>query len=241
MGTLRTSITTVVFLLFFCLSAQAQEDQAPPGEPIAQRVVGEIVHDREAKTITYTVHHPSYIRVRAGIADGPLYLTLVNWKKQEPGTYTVGYTGLDTEKAVYTLHYFTEGDEDARGLRLSEILPHPAQLAVGKALPATQITYLQKNLDRGRIYDPPLKLDVIENKRLVIDMADEDKEWFVRERFQVHIFVDDIFVHGDLEGYLPYVWNIDTEGISKGGHTVTVNLNGFADHIAAATLSFVVE
>jgi hypothetical protein len=57
-----------------------------------------------------------------------------------------------------------------------------------------------------------------------------------RERFSLHVFLDNILIQGELNGYTPYDFIFDPSGINDGDHLLTVNLAGFNDHFAVTGL-----
>lgn len=242
-----------------CLAAYivkpARAADAAAASAVSQGVVTETSFDRDAGTVSYTLTSAAYVRLRVGAEDGPMYATVVDWQRREAGTQSESYAGtaLEGGKAVFSLNYFTDNDADARGLKLTELLPHPAQVAVGKALPSVLINQIHKAHTRDACRDPSIIVRVAgarqakEGYRLrpgsavVIDISARDRRWFVRERFQVHIFVDDVFVHGILEGYVPYTWNFNLKDLNPGRHVIAVNLVGYADHIGSALAPVMVE
>jgi len=215
-------------------------------------VARDVVLDKEHKTISYTLNCPAFIRIRLGTEEGPLYQTLVNWENKDTGRHVETYYGLDDKGIVFTFNYFTQGDEDRYGLELGEILPSPAQLAIGKTLPVARLNQLHKNHAREICHDPKIILTlkgakkngmvVVKNDApLKIEIDKKDKAWFTKERFQVHIFLDDVVMQTDLDGYTPYVWNFSPKDLNNGKHVITVNLSGFSDHIGAASLPIIIE
>lgn len=240
----RRAIITVFILLFSSLVFADEE---------IKDVAQDVSFNKEGKTISYSLNFPAYIRIRLGVEEGPLYRTLLNWDKREPGKHQEQYTGLDNKKTVFTFNYFTMDDADRYGLELGEILPSPAQLAIGKTLPTAILNQMHKRHRREFCYDPKINIYLrgVQKKEgvpivrktspLVVEIDKKDKEWFTRERFQVHIFLDDVLVHSDLEGYVPYVWNFYPDGLNPGKHAIIVNLSGFSDHIGTATLPIFIE
>lgn len=129
-------------------------------------------------------------------------------------------------------------------------MPHPEQLVVGRFLPNLDINRIHKSHNPLFCHDPELTIQLPKNIQMtqdgyaiirnstpiLIDIAQKDKAWFVRERYSIHIFVDDIFLSGELEGYSPYNFIFEPKNINKGKHLITVNYSGFTDHIGIASL-----
>lgn len=228
-------------LLFF-LPSLAFADE------LKERVVKDIMFDKKEHTIAYTLTSPAHVRIRLDANDGPMFMNVLNWAKRDAGKHVEHYYGFDNSNAIFTFHFYTDDNADTYGLNLFEILPHPAQVIVGKALPAAQLNHMHKTHPREFCYDPKAlaRFDKVPVKNgealirgvtpLVIDLGQKDKSWFTRERFQVNIFLDNILLHQDFEGYVPYVWNFDPQGVNPGKHTIIVNLSSFKDHIATVVV-----
>lgn len=225
-------IAAVVFPVVICSAAQADEPS---------RLIQEIVFDRDSRLISYMLTAPASVRLRVGTAGGPLYKTLIDWKRQEKGRHAVRYAETVSGRTTFTLHAFTADDADVRGLSLADMVVAPAQAAIGQAVPAVLRGQIHKRHRRSDCHDPKIKLSVKRGRELIIGLAPQEKRRLRRERFQVHIFIDDVLAHQSIDGYVPYHWTIDTAGLNPGRHTVQVNLAGFADHIGAAQAEFVVK
>lgn len=81
-GLALSSLAALVLLVMVSLSlaeglAESQQ----------QRVVEDITFDKNAKTVSYTVTAPAFIRVRVGAIEGPLYATIRDWQKLEGNRY----------------------------------------------------------------------------------------------------------------------------------------------------------
>lgn len=229
-----------------------------------EKVVKTLSFDPQTATVSYELTHPAKVRVRVGTKDGPLLRTIVDWQERDIGLHKEKWDGLDltgkvklvgSHDLVFTFNYFTRDDTFLKNVSLDEIMPHPEQLVVGRFLPSLNINRLHKSHNSNFCYDPELKVTlpkdapktkdgylIIRGKTpIVIDIAQKDKTWFSRERYSIHIFIDDVFLSGELEGYSPYNFIFDPKNINPGKHLLTVNYSGFNDHIGVASVQVYVE
>lgn len=230
---------------------QQQEEKAEP-------VVKDLSFDKETGAVSYELTVPAWVRIRIGVGDGPLYRTLCDWEKRPVGKHKEVWDGMDPsgtfklvgrEDLAFTFNYFTSGDEYLSDIQTFIFQP-PADKSVGRHLPNLQINQMHKNHPREFCHEPKIRLSlpkkirktkdnfyVIKNKTPIeISLDDEDRAWFRSERYSIHIFLDDVFVQGELDGYSPYTWIFDPRGLNKGKHLIVVNLAGFNDHYGIASL-----
>ena len=185
--------------------------------------------------------------------------TLVDWGKRSAGKHEEKWDGLDPSETVkllgdkslvFTFNYFTAGDEYINLATIDDFVMPPGQAIIGRSLPTLKINQIHKKHPRQFCHDPKVSVTlpektlkakdgayIIEGKVPVeISIADADKEWFLRERYSIHIFIDGIFAGGELEGYSPYDWIFDPKNLNEGEHLIMVNLSGFNDHIGIAAI-----
>lgn len=231
-------------------------------EETEQKLISDINFDKEKSEFSYKLASPAYIRIRLGIIEGPLYNSL-DWEYRDAGTHHehINYTKenikypLDMENMVYSLNYFTEDDKDKKMVQLNEIMIQPQALAIGKALSTYNSNQMHKGHRRELCREPKVKIiipddlvclpdgtPVVKNRiPLKIEIEPEDKSWLEGERYSVHVFIDNTFVSGELDGYTPYTYWFEPKGISLGLHLITVNINSYNDHIGTAHIVLKVE
>ena len=71
-----------------------------------------------------------------------------------------------------------------------------------------------------------------------IDLGELDKGRLIGNRFEIKLYVDDLFIFEEEQGLSPYTYRWNTKGISKGNHILTVNVieAGGMDHIGTKSL-----
>ena len=74
-----------------------------------------------------------------------------------------------------------------------------------------------------------------------LTVAPRDEAHLLDARFEIVVFVDDVFFAEEEEGYNPFTLRLDAAALGPGSHTLTVNLVTLDDHLGVATGRFVVE
>ncbi|HOW35738.1 MAG TPA: hypothetical protein PL155_04930 [Candidatus Omnitrophota bacterium] len=220
--------------------------------------------DKKNKSISYELTKPATIRIRVGSISGPQYKTLVNWENQKKGKHILRWDGkdtsgafniLDNRKFTFSFNYYlpNENEPVMREYAGSDIIL--SDNFIGRVPVSSRISQNHKKHKKQHCRDIEVLFKVPDNMPrtkegilkiqgmcpITVEFPDQYKTWFGQERFSINIFIDDVFVKGEAMGYVPYTWNFDTQGISKGKHLITVNLKGFKDHIGVGSLPFVVE
>lgn len=242
----------MLFALSFCGLAQGQES-----------VVKDLSFDKKTGTVSYELTVPARVRVRMGIADGPLYRTIVDWQERGFGKHKEEWDGMDPsgrvkltgrEDLVFTFNYFTVGDEYEHNIELNDILPLAGNFA-GRHLPNLEVDRMHKDHPREFCHEVKVEISLPKNVRknaegfyvikektpIEICLDKKDEAWFRAERYSTHIFVDDVFVQGELVGYSPFTWVFDPADLNQGKHLILVNLAGFNDHYGIVSLPVYIQ
>jgi|GEM_PF-1582537 len=254
-------IKNTFFLTIIALSVAANifaDDEA------ADKVVKALSFEPETAVVSYELAYPAKVRIRIGTKEGPLLRTIVDWQERGIGLHKEEWDGFDASKKVklignhdlvFTFNYFTADDAFLKNVSLGEIMPHPEQLVVGRFLPSLNINRLHKNHSPEYCHEPELTVKLPKNTKMtkegytkikepaifVIDISKKDKAWFTRERYSIHIFIDDIFFTGELEGYSPYNFVFDPKQVNPGKHLIAINYSGFNDHIGIINIPVYIE
>lgn len=254
---LKNYIFIIATLVLFVTNILAEEEKS-------EGVVKSLSFDPQTATVSYELTHPAKVRIRIGTKEGPLMRTIVDWQERGVGLHKEEWDGFDSSgkvklvgshDLVFTFNYFTEDDAFLKNVNIEDIMPHPEQLVVGRFLPTLNINRIHKSHNPQFCFEPELKVVLPKNTMytddgyimvkdkipITIDLYGKDKIWFSRERYSIHIFIDEVFLSGELEGYSPYNFTLDPQVLSKGKHLITVNYSGFADHIGIASIPIYVE
>ena len=247
-------------LLFFNLSAAIE---CFGDEEEAVVVLKTVSFDKDTGRVSYELTMPAWVRIRAGVANGPLYRTICDWERKDAGKHDEDWDGMDPsgkfplkgrKDLVFSFNYYTAGDEYLSNVQSSDIQQPSGNLS-GRHLPNLKVNQLHKNHKHDQCYDTGLNIDLPKsvqknkegfytvNKKLPIAITfdDKDKVMFLSERYSIHIFIDDVFVQGELDGYSPYTWIFDPTGLNEGEHLITINFAGYSDHYGMATLPVYVK
>lgn len=244
------------FILIFAKATLAEEADEP--------VVKNLSVDKKNKTISYVLTKPATVRLRVGSKSGPLYRTLINWRKQKRGNHTIRWDGMDTsgtfnildsKNFTFSFNYYLAGKgKEIMGEYLGSDLIF-SDYFIGRAPKLLHLSQNHKNHKKKYCKDLKVLFELPRNIQrteeglpkirgispIMIELPRKDKFWFRQERFSLNIFIDGVFVEGEALGYAPYTWNFNPKGINKGKHLITVNLKGFNDHIAVGSLPIYVE
>jgi hypothetical protein len=79
---------------------------------------------------------------------------------------------------------------------------------------------------------------VTDELRFRIDLNDRYVKEFLNQRYKIHIFIDDVYVCGENEGYIPFTYSLNIKNLSVGKHRLTINLRGLEDVIAVGNVEF---
>ncbi|MDD5174081.1 MAG: hypothetical protein PHV48_04575 [Candidatus Omnitrophica bacterium] len=255
----------IIFLMIVTIGFIAATNAlAEEKKPESERIVKSLAFDPKTAAVSYELSHPAKVRVRIGTKEGPLFRTIVDWEKRDKGLHKEEWDGLDLTKKVrlsgerdlaFTFNYFTEDDTLLKNVATEEILPNPAQVAIGRFLPSLNISLLHKDHDPAFCHEPELVIKLPKDVKIgkdgyaviksrtpiTIDIAEKDKQFFTCERYSIHIFIDEAFLTGELEGYSPYNFIFDPENFKSGKYLITVNYSGFNDHIGIASLPIYID
>ena len=250
----RLFLLTVVFTFAILSFVYAAEKITP---------VTNIDFKPQTGEISYELKVPALIRVRVGVLDGPLYATLTNWEQKQSGKYLERWDGMDTDKKAHlggggdivaTFNYISQDDNVFDPKDLIAGFPM-VDNSIGRKLPSFSINRIHKNHKRENCRDVALDVDFLKklpktkdgfyivSKKIPIKMSFKpgDQKMFRNEHYAVHIFVDDIFTDGEIDGYAPYTWTFDPSRLNKGKHVIIINCAGYDDHYGVGVLPVYVK
>jgi len=226
--------------------------------------------DQEAGTVNYFLKKATRVLFRAGIENGPLLITVDDWKPRPKGENTVYWNGIDdTGKIrITSLPNFimTVGGFE---------LPENSVIAYGDKT-TTYIEYRERvkpketkergNLKRGgaalsrhyfidRNRDRSPKVEIrfpsaaneqtlpqLKDRVIVqVDLSQEDKKYFTMNQFEIVFAVDGQYFMEETNGYVPYNWSWDTTQFPDGEHFLTVNVASLNDQIGASSRKVVIK
>lgn len=243
--------------LGFCVDIYAGQEEK------IDAVMKGLSFDKKTGGVSYELVLPAWVRLRVGVADGPLYRSIADWEQRPAGKHKEKWDGLDAsgifklggqDNLVVTFAYFTAGDEYLRNIQVTDILPLAGDF-VGRHLPNLEVNRMHKKHERKFCREPKIRVSFLkklsrnkdnlyivkEKTPIKIEVAEADRAWFEAERYSIHVFIDNIFTRGELDGYSPYTWTFDPKGLNEGKHLIVINLAGFNDHYGIASLPVYVK
>ena len=225
--------------------------------------VSESVYEESKGLISFTLDQPAYVRLRIGSQNGPLYATLMDWEYRYKGRHQIPWDGKDPtgtldltknhlilfkamslpENVTYVIDSPNSDvlTRERQGIRievdreryLSQAKLNPNFLILAKGLSPRFKVELDGSSPED---DIPVVSGVC---RLNVAIDKEDIGWLTNERFETILWIDDVYVAEEEEGYTPSSWHIDTTKYSNDVHVVTAMIQSFGDRIG--THSFVIE
>ena len=218
--------------LFFLLTTMGC--QTPRGQNIAAREIlaVNLSFNLETGEIKYTLPEDALVRLRIGLKDGgPLLRNLVDWEKREKGEHE---------------EIWDKKDEDGRvdfGNRTDFMV----------VLACLPLNAKERNLNSGTIKgfrkSPRLNIAFAEgteknDKGIPILQGvvpvrislDEKDQWIIETKYEVGMYIDNIFLMEDEEGSNPFTYQLNTKGFNEGEHIITVNLIGYNGEIGTETI-----
>ena len=74
-----------------------------------------------------------------------------------------------------------------------------------------------------------------------IDIEEKSKNWMLKGRYEVMIYVDGVFLFEDEDAVAPYNYTWNTKGLSEGTHILTVNILNYEGHIGIKSVKVFVD
>lgn len=216
--------------------------------------------DVEKGEVIYVMPKAGMVRIRAGIKNGPLLKTIIDWEAREAGRNIERWDGKDKSglidlfkipgREIYVFAY-TLPDNSIIVKRDSpnEDGSHPALLEhVPECRPRKKV-YLELKYEhavheKSICHEP--EFQVIFPKTLPgtpegipvlngivpvkVIISERDRQHLESSRFEVMFFVDTVFIFEDEEGFTPFTYLWDTSGLTEGEHVFTVNILSYDDH-----------
>jgi hypothetical protein len=227
------------------------------GEPVAAHSK---VFDQKSGHIDYVLPKPSRVRfVLSQKGTGWPITTLVDWEPRASGKQRELWDGWDKDRVVDTrgmaniepvLYAFSlpenviivKGDEP-QGIHAHEVTKAKvAHRIEGEARSGSKHQHALH--PRQRCFDPNIELafpnaemvegvvQLVKPATLRLDVAKKQPSGRLAPipRATVFIFVDGVLIERNVEGYLPYHWNVDPVKLGPGDHIVTGLLSWRDDH-----------
>lgn len=177
-----------------------------------------ISFDIETGKIAYTLPEAALVRIRIGIAEGgPLLRNLLDWQERGPGEHVEVWDGKDS---TGQLDLGNRKDLMMVLMCIPKDSQEPRPVFNGfKKSPQFYISFPDSTSrdDHG--------IPIVSGVTLVrIRLDEKDKTWLAEARYELKMFIDQVFFIEDEEGMNPFTYKLDTKMLNNGVHTITINL-----------------
>lgn len=226
-------------------------------------VSGLTLNDGEER-VEFVLDDLALVRVRVGLAEGPLLSAPMNWRVLGPGAAVVPVEGIGAPgwPGLWRM-------PDRRTWVTSWRLPDNAIWVVGDDAEAlAREDWLhhyrgsQRKLFLHALHEPSACRDVAvqatvrppegstgtpgpvvaDRASIRIDaLTDRDRRLLEDSRFEVMIYIDGQFLFEDEDAALPYSYTLDVSRFPEGEHSFLAVVAGYQDHQGAAFASFRIE
>ncbi|MFH2138362.1 MAG: FlgD immunoglobulin-like domain containing protein [Candidatus Omnitrophota bacterium] len=224
----------------------------------------ELIYNKEKNKVRYILPRAARVLIRAGIKEGPLLKTLADWEPREAGKNSEGWDGQDNAGNLITQHPdFTlflsayslpdnsiivknnnKGFEYECAFELKTEQPRRVPRNVTGIIlhPSAKQSCRKTRVPRFSIEFPEADHDeksvpVIAGPTTIRLSCDEqDKHLLVESRFEIICYIDNIFYFEEEQGFTPFNYRWDPQGMTAGEHIVTFNLQSYTGAVGTKSL-----
>lgn len=255
----------------FCLAAldpSGERVGVYPRRPGGGQIVKAVQYgyDANAKLIWYVLPRASYVRIRAGIKQGPFLEPVQNWLAQAAGRHELTWDGSSADGVFRDLHLHpgirttvlavslpvnvvvARGDAALRtpGQRGTDEVALPTEVADLATPPWQQPGDADADDKQAWVVDDyRLRLDAVEDApgtaKVRVSCHPEDRARLMNERFEIMLFLDTIFLMEDERSQLPFTYRFATRGVAPGRHIVSANTVDTQGNLGTASVELVVS
>lgn len=201
--------------------------------------------DRDTGEISYVLPQAAWVRVRTGLIDGVLFNTLLDWEPQSGGRHVYEWDGWDTSHTTNLLgHQHLGVGIQAISLPQNCVILRSGRLAEYKDNPLAHIVrydYPSRINPKVFLKEPqfqvifPIEIgrtssglpEVTGIVPIRISLSEKDKIELINKRFEVMIYIDNVFLYEEEQAYTPFTFMWDTQWLNEGTHTITINIMSY--------------
>lgn len=226
--------------------------------------------DQEAGTVNYFLKKATRILFRSGIENGPLLITLEDWKPRPKGENTVYWNGMDDSGRIRIANLpnfkmtlggveLPENSAIAYGNKTTSYFEYKEKAkpkeTKGKGNLKRGGAALSRHyfIDRNRDRSPKVEikfpsaaneqtLPQLKDRVVIqVDISQEDKKYFTMNQFEIVFAVDGQYFMEETNGYVPYNWVWDTTQFPDGEHFLTINVASLNDQIGTSSRKVIIK
>lgn len=223
----------------------------------------EFTFDRKTGKLEYVLPKACMIRLRAGLSNGMLARTILDWQPCTAGRHTYKWDGKD-ESGLMDLLNHPELDINLTCYTLpantiivdGPILPFESKVKYIKAADketndpwARKGKYLHYTHDPRNCHEPEFNMSFPNKKgddkegnplisgttKVRIELDDRDELYLINKRFEIMLYVDGVYFFEMEEGSSPFTFDWNTKGLRKGPHILTINVMSYDGHIGVVS------
>lgn len=225
----------------------------------------------EQGNINYILDKPSRVLIRAGIKSGPMLRTINNWIPKNSGKIRQKWNMKDDDDIIdmrnldfgisvsaFALPKKSIITQNNKKLEYFDYIKNNNFTCKIKNLKIENEATISQHAKKCRIEEknPKLKIQintkikyktkkpVLKNSIAVpirVDMNKEDEMYFSKNKYEVTFFIDYDFSSEEELGYMPTTWLYTPNSLTKGEHTLTVNVSGFSGQIGSKSVKFFIQ
>lgn len=197
--------------------------------------VNDISLDLETGEITYTLPKDALVRIRVGIQNGgPLLAIPLDWGLRKKGFNKEiwdfkdpsGQTSYKGRSDLIAVIYCIDLNIDTEEIRANN------DFQGWRNSPRMNIMFPEIHENSVQGYP---KLKGIVPIRLTID--EKDAKWLSDTKYEMGLFVDNIFLVEDEEGVNPFNYLLNVKGFNNGIHVITANIVGYEGEIGTTSIT----
>ena len=226
--------------------------------------------DLKTGAISYIMPKAGRVRMRAGIKNGPLLSTIIDWEPRRAGKNTQIWDGQDKAGLINLLK--NPGQElfvFAYSLPDNSIILKSATPAKQAERPSTSASmkrrprkpghskakYKHALHDQRYCHEPKFDVRFPGSVSQTADgipilngiapvkvvISERDRQHLESARFEVMFFVDTVFLFEDEEGFTPFTYRWNTQDLPQGEHIFTVNILSYDDHCGTVSRKIMIR
>lgn len=239
----------------------------PANRTGGNRLKAPLKYEEAKGEIKYYLPRAGRVRIRVGVKDGPLMASLVNWVPRPAGWSSEPWDGRDETASVLIPKEKREISTEAFSLPLNAVItrgnpengeahpvhpPKSISLAMDKTIrPVHRHARLPQEKRRTPRFSVSFPRHTGRSKEglpilsgpvpVKIEINEEDRQWLTGIRFEIMLYVDYVFMFEDEDAYTPFTYLWDTRRLNEGEHLLTVNVQGYGDHIGAVSRRVIIR
>lgn len=219
----------------------------------------EFTFDKKTGKLKYVLPKSCMVRLRAGLNNGMLARTILDWQPQTAGRHTYKWDGKDESRLMNLL-----GHPELNLNLTCYTLPANTIIATGemvqfepKANPikitgkekddlwAREGKYLHYTHDPRNCHEPKFVVSFPNQSRvneegipvvsgtakIRTEIDERDAQHLMNKRFEIMLYIDGTYIFEMEEGSSPFTFDFNTDGVGKGPHVLTVNVMSYDGHI----------